>query len=48
MASLREIWAFLRQHKRYWLPPMVSVFVLFGLLLAAGRSSIGTFVYPLF
>ena len=31
---LAEFWQFLREEKKYWLMPIVIVFVLFGLLVA--------------
>jgi hypothetical protein len=46
--TVREIWTFLRVRKKLWLLPMIAVFLLFGLLLAAGQSSVGVFVYTLF
>ena len=46
---LKEFWQFLRQEKKYWLTPIVIVFVLFGLLLAFTQSSaLAPFIYTLF
>jgi drug/metabolite transporter superfamily protein YnfA len=46
---LVEFWQFLRQEKKYWLAPIVVVFVLFGLLLVFTQSSaIAPFIYTLF
>jgi hypothetical protein len=46
---LSELWEFLRQEKKYWLVPIVVVFVLFGLLLVFSQSSaIAPFIYSLF
>jgi hypothetical protein len=42
------LWGFLSTHKRYWLAPMVTVLVLFGILLLMGQTSAGVFVYTLF
>ena len=36
---LSEFWRFLRQEKKYWLVPIVVVFVLFGLLIVFSQSS---------
>jgi hypothetical protein len=40
---------FLRQEKKYWLIPIVVVFVLFGLLIVFSQSSaVAPFIYTLF
>ena len=44
-----EFWRFLKQEKKYWLMPIVLVFVLFGLLIVFSQSSaIAPFIYTLF
>ncbi len=46
---VRELWAFLKQEKKYWLAPVVFVLLLFGLLLVFAQSSaIAPFIYTLF
>lgn len=46
---LSEFLQFLRQEKKYWLVPIVVVFVLFGLLIVFSQSSaIAPFIYTLF
>jgi hypothetical protein len=46
---LAEFWQFLREEKKYWLMPIVIVFVLFGLLLVFAQSSaVAPFIYTLF
>ena len=46
---LVELWQFLREEKKYWLMPIVLVFVLFGLLIVFGQSSaVAPFIYTLF
>ena len=46
---LSELWQFLRQEKKYWLVPIVVVFVLFGLLIVFSQSSaFAPFIYTLF
>ena len=46
---LSEFRQFLRQEKKYWLVPIVVVFVLFGLLIVFSQSSaIAPFIYTLF
>ncbi len=44
-----EFWQFLRQEKKFWLLPIVLVFVAFGLLLVFAQSSaVAPFIYTLF
>jgi len=46
---LVEFWQFMREEKKYWLMPIVIVFVLFGLLMVFGQSSaVAPFIYTLF
>jgi hypothetical protein len=46
---LIEFLQFLREEKKYWLMPIVIVFVLFGLLIVFGQSSaVAPFIYTLF
>jgi len=46
---LSEFVEFLRQEKKYWLVPIVIVFVLFGLLIVFSQSSaVAPFIYTLF
>ena len=44
-----EFWQFFRQERKYWLVPIVIVFVLFGLLIVFSQSSaVAPFIYTLF
>ena len=44
-----ELLGFLRRRKLWWLIPMISILLLFGLLLIfASASGIGPFIYSLF
>jgi hypothetical protein len=46
---LKEFAQFLLQEKKYWLVPIVIVFVLFGLLIVFSQSSaVAPFIYTLF
>ena len=46
---LNDLFQFLRQEKKYWLVPIVVVFVLFGLLIVFAQSSaVAPFIYSLF
>jgi hypothetical protein len=44
-----ELWAFMRERKKFWLLPIVLVLVLFGgLIIATQGSAIAPFIYTLF
>lgn len=46
---LSDFWRFLRDEKKYWLMPIVLVFLLFGLLILFAQSSaLAPFIYSLF
>jgi hypothetical protein len=46
---LSEFWQFLKQEKKYWLAPIVVMFILFGLLIVFSQSSaLAPFIYTLF
>ena len=46
---IAEFWQFLLLEKKYWLVPIVIVFVLFGLLIAFSQSSaVAPFIYTMF
>jgi hypothetical protein len=43
-----ECWDFLAHNKKWWLLPILIVFLLFGILMVVGSSSLAPFIYPLF
>jgi len=46
---LAEFWQYLRVRKRFWLIPIIVVFLVFaGLLAVTGSSTLAPFIYPLF
>jgi competence protein ComGC len=46
---LGEMWHFLRERKKFWLLPIVVVFlVLSGLLFLTSGSAVAPFIYTLF
>jgi len=46
---LREMWAFLRVRKKWWLLPIVLVLAVFVLLLTfAQTSALAPFIYTIF
>lgn len=48
-AFLAELWAFMRERKKFWLMPIIMVLLLFGTLLALTEgSAVAPFIYTLF
>jgi len=46
---LRELWAFLKKRKLYWLAPIIIILFLFGaLIIFTETSAVAPFVYTLF
>jgi hypothetical protein len=45
---LRELFAMVKQNKKYWLVPIVIVLILLGIFLTFGSSSAAPFIYTLF
>jgi hypothetical protein len=49
LSFARELWAFLRVRKKFWLLPVIVMAIVFGaLLLLAQSSAIAPFIYTLF
>ena len=49
MSMLRELIAFLRARKKYWLWPIFIVMALLGLLIVLAQgSAVAPFIYTLF
>ncbi len=49
LGIFKELWAFVRLRKRYWLVPVIVILVLLGVLLVlAENSAIAPFIYSLF
>jgi hypothetical protein len=46
---LKDLWAFLRERKKFWLAPIFLVMVLLGALVVfAQGSALAPFIYTLF
>lgn len=46
---LNDLWAFMRERKKFWLAPIILLMVLLGgLLVLAQGSAIAPFIYTLF
>ncbi len=46
---LRDLWAFMRENKKFWLAPIIVIMVLLGgLIILAQGSAVAPFIYTLF
>ena len=46
---LQDLWAFMRENKKFWLAPIIIVMVLLGgLIVLAQGSAVAPFIYTLF
>jgi hypothetical protein len=49
LSLVRELWAFMRARKKYWLIPLVGMMLILGLMLVLAKgSAIAPFIYTLF
>jgi hypothetical protein len=49
MSLIKELWAFMRARKKYWLVPvLLMMLIVGGLLVLAKGSAIAPFIYTLF
>jgi hypothetical protein len=49
MSIIKELWAFLRARKKFWLWPIfIMMFVLGALIVLAQGSAVAPFIYTLF
>jgi hypothetical protein len=49
MSFIKEIWAYLKRRKKFWLLPILIVLALFGaLLIFAKGSAVAPFLYTVF
>lgn len=44
----RDFIGFLRQNKKWWLLPILLIFLLFGLLILLSGTGLAPFIYTLF
>lgn len=46
---IKELWAFMKERKRYWLAPIILVLLLLGaLIVMTSGSAVAPFIYTLF
>ena len=49
MSFLRELWAYLRTRRKYWLVPILIAMALLGALIVLSQGSvIAPFIYTMF
>jgi hypothetical protein len=49
MSFLKELWAYIRSRKKYWLIPILVVMVMLGVLIVLAQgSAVAPFIYTLF
>ncbi len=49
MSFVAELWAFVRERKKFWLLPIIVTMLLIGgLLILAQGSTVAPFIYTLF
>jgi hypothetical protein len=46
---LQDLWGFMRERKKFWLAPVITVMVLLGVLIVLAQgSAVAPFIYTLF
>jgi hypothetical protein len=49
MSFIKELWAFMRARKKYWLWPIVVIMGVLGVLIVLAQgSAVAPFIYTLF
>ncbi len=49
MALVSELWAFMKERKKWWLLPVIAVLLVVGtLLIFAQGSALAPFIYTIF
>ncbi len=49
MSLIKELWAFLKTRKKFWLLPIIVIMLLLGLLIVVAQgSAVAPFIYTLF
>jgi len=49
MSLIKELWAFLRARKKYWMWPIFVMMALLGILIVLAQgSAVAPFIYTLF
>jgi hypothetical protein len=49
METLRDLWLFMKERKKFWLAPVIVILLLLGVLIVfGGGSALAPFIYTLF
>jgi len=49
MELMKDLWAFMKERKKFWLAPIIIILLLLGtLIVLAQGSAIAPFIYTLF
>ena len=49
MESIKDLWLFIKERKKFWLAPVILMLLLLGILIVFGGSSaLAPFIYTLF
>ena len=49
MDFLSDLWGFMKERKKFWLLPLITVLLIFGFLIVfTSGSAIAPFIYTLF
>ncbi len=49
MSFIKELWAFMKARKKFWLLPIIVIMLLLGaLIVLAQGSAVAPFIYTLF
>ena len=49
MDLIKDLWAFMRERKKFWMAPIIVVMLLLGaLIVLAEGSAVAPFIYTLF
>jgi len=49
LSLIKELWMFMKVRKKFWLAPLLIVFILFGgLILLTQGTAIAPFIYTIF
>jgi hypothetical protein len=49
MDLLKDLWMFMRERKKFWLAPIIVIFLILGLIIVfGGGSAVAPFIYTLF
>lgn len=49
MSFIKDLWAFMKARKKFWLLPIILIMLLLGMVIVLGQgSAIAPFIYTLF